>query len=113
MADLLGMGWAILASVLSGILYSVIAYLKSEEDFDEVKFSRTLMVGAIVGFLMGYYGIGFTQAYDLMMSLGIIALIDQFIALLMKKYKKSKAKKVEAEKEEPKKEETGEKESAK
>lgn len=111
MADLLGMGWAILASVLSGILYSVIAYIKSEEEFDEVKFSRTLVVGAVVGFLMGYYGIGFTQAYDLMMSLGIIALIDQFIALLMKKYKKSKAQ-TEEKKEEPK-PETGEKESAK
>ena len=84
--DILSMVWGLIASMLSGMAYMVIAYIKSEEEFNPYKFGRTLVIGACVGLVMGYYGVSFIQAYDYLISMGIITLIDQIIALIMKKY---------------------------
>jgi mannose/fructose/N-acetylgalactosamine-specific phosphotransferase system component IIC len=82
----------LIASMLSGMAYMLVAYIKSEEKFNKYKFTRTLVIGAFVGLVMGYYNIGFMQAYDYLISLGIITIIDQILALIMKKMKKKRRK---------------------
>ena len=69
---------AILGGVVSGALTAVLGYAKSStvESFDPRKALQTLIVGAVVGGVAGYYGMDYTQAHDYMVSVGAITLIE-------------------------------------
>ena len=70
--------WTLLVGMASGIATAVLGYLKSctIETFDNEKFITTVIWGACVGILMGYYGWDYTQSYQFLISMGLVAVID-------------------------------------
>jgi len=69
---------AILCGILSGIITALFGYFKSatEETFNLGKFVQTIIIGAIVGGVAGYYGVDYQQAYDWLASIGAITAIE-------------------------------------
>lgn len=71
--------WTILVGMASGIATAVVGFLKSIaiEKFDNEKFLTTVIWGACVGILMGYYGWPYAQGYQFLVSMGFVTVIDQ------------------------------------
>jgi uncharacterized membrane protein YeaQ/YmgE (transglycosylase-associated protein family) len=70
--------WGIVGGVVSGAVTALLGYAKSStvESFDVEKAVQTLIVGAIVGGCAGYWGVSYTQAYEYLVSVGAITLIE-------------------------------------
>lgn len=76
------MAWQVVCGVVGGIvsgaITALLGYAKSStvEGFDVEKAVQTLIVGAIVGGCAGYWGVSYTQAYEYLVSIGAITLIE-------------------------------------
>ena len=80
--------WTLLVGMFSGIATAVLGYLKSHttESFHNEKFIATVIWGACIGILMGYFGLPYDQAYQFLVSMGFVTLIDQSAKAIYRKY---------------------------
>jgi len=83
--------WGIVGGVVSGAVTALLGYAKSStvESFDVEKAVQTLIVGAIVGGCAGYWGVSYTQAYEYLVSVGAITLIEAVKKAIWRRIKKS------------------------
>lgn len=79
----------LIVGALSGIGYAVLGYLKSGEDFDEQKFVTTIVIGAVVGAVAAYYGLDYNTAYDWLLTVGAVAVVEILVKALWKRFVKS------------------------
>jgi hypothetical protein len=68
----------ILCGAVSGAITALLGYAKSVtvETFDYKKAVQTVIVGAVVGGFGSYAGMTYQQAYDYLISIGAITLIE-------------------------------------
>ena len=68
----------VLAGAVSGAVTALLGYAKNSttEDFEPKKALQTIIVGAVVGGIAGYYGWTYTQAYEWAGSMGIITIVE-------------------------------------
>jgi|Deesub1362A_J573_1020465.scaffolds.fasta_scaffold00652_15 RsiW-degrading membrane proteinase PrsW (M82 family) len=81
----------ILTAVLAAIVYSMSMYIKKAinteepQDFDTVKFSSTVVVGAIVGAVMHMSGVPITEESfqnQFIAYAGLVALVENILKIL-------------------------------
>jgi len=102
--------WSVAMGMLLGILTAALGYLKGTtlEKADWEKFGVTVVLGAVIGVVMGFFGWGYDQAYQWLFGMGIIAVIENAGKLLVRRIKdawaKMKAKSDKPKKKKPKKE---------
>jgi len=79
--------FAVLGGIASGAMTAVLGYAKSStvESFDPKKALQTLVVGAVVGGVAGYCGMTYTQAYDYLLSVGAITLVEYVKKAILRK----------------------------
>jgi hypothetical protein len=71
--------WGILVGAFAGAGTSVIGYLKGKT-YEQIEWDRvftTVVLGLIVGGTAGYMGVPFDQAYEVVLALGLITVINQ------------------------------------
>ena len=80
----------ILYGLLSGAITALLGYAKSVgEKFDGFKAFYTLVIGAIVGAVGGYFGMDYYSAYDWLMSIGAITVIQYAIKAIWRRIHKT------------------------
>jgi hypothetical protein len=69
---------SIIIGIVAGLGYGITGYFKSiqKEKFEPYKFSQSVIVGALAGAFMGYYGWTFEVATQFIANLGLVALIE-------------------------------------
>ena len=84
------LGEQLLIGIISGIIIAASGYLKSRtyEEFDVEKFMQTVMVGAIVGFIMGALGWEFQKAEQFALDMGLIQLVENLKKAAIRHFKK-------------------------
>ena len=68
--------------VLAGIVYSLSGYFKNKpegHDFDYTKFMNAIYLGAFSGLLYSFSGIELEQAQSIMLQIGIVAIVKNFL----------------------------------
>jgi len=79
----------IMLAVLSAIVYAVVAYAKTQkEEFDALKFSATIIVGAIVGFAFAITDTPIAQASietQLVAYVGVIVIVENVLKAVYRK----------------------------
>lgn len=85
----------VVLSVLAAIVYSLAVYFKnlsaSGEKFDESKFIRTIIVGAVVGIASKAAGVEVTQENIVELSAsyaGVVAVVENVLKLIYNLLKK-------------------------
>jgi len=77
---------SILQGIIGGILYALSGYLKHKGrenvNFNPEKFIKTIILGAIIGFISGYSGLSFSEAEGILIQTGMVAVIEQLAKAL-------------------------------
>jgi len=68
----------ILFGAISGAVLALLGYAKSStlESFFPEKAVQTIIIGAVVGGIAGYYGWSYDQAYQWASSCGIVTIVE-------------------------------------
>jgi len=84
------LGEQLLIGIISGIIIAASGYLKSRtvEEFDVEKFTQTVMVGAVIGFIMGALGWEFQKAEQFALDMGLIQLVENLKKAAIRHFKK-------------------------
>jgi len=84
------LGEQLLIGLLSGVFIAGSGYLKSRttEEFDVEKFTQTVTVGAVIGFIMGVLGCSFQEAEQLAIDMGLIQLVENLKKAAIRHFKK-------------------------
>ena len=87
--------WAIVMGVVSGLLAAVLGYAKATklEKIDTQKMLATALVGAVVGFFMGWYGWEYNQAYQFLLSSGMVYVFENVAKIVVRRFPKVEPKK--------------------
>ena len=80
----------IVAGAVGGMLYALTGYFKARqrngEDFDVNKFLKTLVLGAVLGAVNYYFGLGWVGDDIAMLALsGEVAVIEQVLKAIFEK----------------------------
>ena len=92
MNEYLALVWAIILTVISGIVYSVLLYAKAwkaGEEFSGAKFVRTVIWGAVIGIFAYQLQLSMPDAELYMTTFGggfIVIIVDQAAILFWSKY---------------------------
>jgi len=80
----------IITGILSGAITSLLGYAKSvtSETFDKDKAIQTLIVGAFIGGIAGYYGWTFEKAETWATDIGLITVFEYVKKALIRYIKK-------------------------
>ena len=88
----------VLAGIANGIVISLLGYLKSStvESFSPRKMLQTVVVGAVVGGVSGFYGRTYEEAYEWCANMGIITVVE-YVKKAVIRYVRMKVVKREGE----------------
>ena len=73
--------------LIAGILYGLLGYLKSGEEFNARKFFKTLIIGAILGALNYGLGLGITGDDIMVMALAGETALIQFVIKIFENWR--------------------------
>ncbi|MFA5217047.1 hypothetical protein [Sulfuricurvum sp.] len=79
----------ILIGIGSGFIAAIIGYMKSmtTEPFDLSKFVPAILLGAVIGGIMAFANVPYDQAYQIGVSAGLVALIENAAKAIVRNLK--------------------------
>jgi len=80
----------VIFGAVSGAIICLTGYAKSStvETFNWKKARQTIIVGAVVGGIGGYYGMTFTEAYEFASTMGVLVIVEHVKKALFRRVKK-------------------------
>ena len=77
----------IVLAITAAVIYALAGYFKSQpaETFDREKFLTTIVIGVIVGIVEVYLNVTFEAAYNLLLSMGLIVVIENVCKILWRR----------------------------
>lgn len=79
----------IIYGIIAAIIYALLGFIKSEgESFDPFKFTKTIIIGAIIGVIMSITGIPITEqsvAEQITAYGGLIIVVDYILKIIWRK----------------------------
>jgi len=75
---------------ISGAIIALTGYAKSStrESFNWEKATQTTIVGAVVGGIGGYFGMGYVETYEWLSTMGVVVLIEHLKKAILRRIKK-------------------------
>ena len=80
----------LLWSILGAIFYAVSGYLSKKEPFDKQKLCTTIIIGVAVGLVQVYTKRSYEAAYNILLSAGLIAIIEHGMKAIYRRILKPK-----------------------
>jgi hypothetical protein len=94
METIMAVIWAVVMGAVSGIIAACLGYAKgaSLEKIDSLKFLTTVLFGAVIGGLMGYFGWDYNTAYQFFITSGLVYLVENIAKAIYRRMPKSEPK---------------------
>jgi len=86
----------ILAGIVGGVSWSLMGYFKSKkksgkiEQFNEVKFGKSILIGLAVGVSYEYFGVPYDMTVQGMLAFGAVGAIENGLKALFRRLAKKK-----------------------
>jgi len=73
----------LLQGIIAGIIWNITGYLKhTDKTYQPHKLLTAIVIGALVGLISAYLQIEFAMAYEILVDIGVIALLHHLLKLL-------------------------------
>jgi len=79
--------YPILYAIAAAVIYALAGYFKTQpaETFDKQKFVTTIVIGVLVGVVEVYLNVTFEAAYNLLLSMGLIVVIENVCKIVWRR----------------------------